>query len=134
MGRSYLFECPKCSYKTHAAGRAERGVHFSVQTILCQDCRQLYDAVTSLKIPEDADEKAVLPSRFKKRAPGQPPDFDAVVNRLALIPSKKPKWVRFKISCPITPSHQVEAWNDPGKCPRCGVFLEKNALPFRLWD
>jgi hypothetical protein len=47
---------------------------------------------------------------------------------------KKFKWVSFKIRCPVSPIHRVHAWSDPGKCPRCGNFMEKNALPFRYWE
>jgi hypothetical protein len=43
-------------------------------------------------------------------------------------------WRKFKLACPVEPKHFVEAWNDPGRCPRCGNFLEKSGLPFRLWD
>jgi hypothetical protein len=30
--------------------------------------------------------------------------------------------------------HQIESWRDPGRCPRCGNFMEKMGLPFRLWE
>jgi hypothetical protein len=38
------------------------------------------------------------------------------------------------LHCPVSKNHSVHAWNDPGKCPRCGAFLEKSSLPYRLWD
>ena len=53
MGRSYWFECPKCGYRARVSGRADQGLSFVVQTILCCDCRELYDAVTRLKVPDE---------------------------------------------------------------------------------
>ena len=53
MGRSYCFECPTCGYRAKVSGRADRGLTFFVQTILCLDCRQLYDAVTRLRVPDE---------------------------------------------------------------------------------
>ena len=43
-------------------------------------------------------------------------------------------WQKFKPACPVDTKHFVEPWKDPGRCPRCGNFMEKNGLPFRLWD
>jgi hypothetical protein len=43
-------------------------------------------------------------------------------------------WRDSDLACPVEPEHFVEPWNDPGRCPRCGNFLEKNGLPFRAWD
>ena len=53
MGRSYWFECVKCGYRAKVSGRADRGLNFFVQTILCRDCRELYDAITRVKIPDE---------------------------------------------------------------------------------
>ena len=53
MGRSYWFECPKCGYRAKVSGRADRGLSFFVQTILCRDCRELYDAVIRLRVPDE---------------------------------------------------------------------------------
>jgi len=53
-------------------------------------------------------------------------------------PSAKPLarlvWHDSEIACPVDPKHTVEAWKDPGRCPRCGNFLDKNGFPFRAWD
>ena len=54
MGRSYHFECAKCGYRTIVSGRADRGLNLAVQTIVCRDCRKLFDAVTKLKVPDDS--------------------------------------------------------------------------------
>jgi hypothetical protein len=43
-------------------------------------------------------------------------------------------WQKFKPACPVEPKRFIEPWNDPGRCPRCGNFMEKNGFPYRRWD
>jgi hypothetical protein len=74
MGRSYWFECPKCGYRAKVSGRADRGLTLFVQTILCSDCRQLYDAVTRLRVADGG-------------WPGRWTFIDASARRLAFKPS-----------------------------------------------
>jgi hypothetical protein len=140
MGRSYWFECPRCSYRASVSGRADRGVRFCVQTILCRDCKQLYDALTRLRV---VDVLGGLGSRgqlhggkFRKAHPRftAPPSFQSVVNWLPLAGGKRTRWLPFKLQCPVSAIHRVRSWNDPDQCPRCGIFLEKGGLPYRLWD
>jgi hypothetical protein len=137
MGKTYLFECPKCNYKARVSGGADRGVHFFVQTILCRDCKELYDAVVRLKVPDEQKITASF-SRigFRKPRPGAdtPPRFESALNRLAVRGVSRFKWTPFKARCPLSPAHRVQPWNEPGKCPKCGYYLEKNALPFRVWE
>jgi hypothetical protein len=40
----------------------------------------------------------------------------------------------FKLQCPVSAMQRVRGWDNPDKCPRCGVYLEKSALPYRFWD
>jgi hypothetical protein len=69
------------------------------------------------------------------RALAAPPTFQAVVNRLPFMGVRRFTWVRFKLQCPRFPDHRVESWNEPEKCPRCGLLhLEKNVLPYRIWE
>jgi len=140
MGRSYWFECSKCGYRAKVSGRAERGLDFAIQTILCRDCKQLYDAVVRLRIADSLKERS-LNLGFQKqnafttqRLSFSPPSFEAVLNRLPPRGVKYFRWLRFKPQCPISPYHRVEEWNAPAKCPQCGVHLEQNAIPYRLWD
>ena len=140
MGRSYWFECPKCGYRAKVSGRADRGLTFFVQTILCLDCRQLYDAVTRLRVPAESDGLRSFAGWRLARSPASarnissPPGFQSVLNRLPQTGVKRFRWLPFKIQCPVSALHRVRSWNDPDKCPKCGIYLEKNALPFRLWD
>ena len=140
MGRSYWFECPKCGYRTKVSGRADPGLSFCVQTVLCRDCKELYDAVTRLKVQDESGGWGRLGGLYNAAAAqapaalAAPPAFSAVLNRLPLKGAKRFKWLRFKLQCPVSAMHRVRSWNDPDQCPRCGIFLEKSALPYRLWE
>jgi hypothetical protein len=140
MGRSYWFECPRCGYRAKVSGRADRGLDFFIQTLDCQDCKALHDVVVRLKVPDD-EKVPGLPPVFRRnkfflfqRNMNVPPDFETVLNRLPYRGVKQFKWVSFKLQCPVSSIHRVRAWNDPDKCPRCGIYLERSALPFRTWD
>jgi len=140
MGRSYWFECSRCGYRAKVAGRADHGLNFAIQTILCRDCKHLYDAVTRVRVPDSLKERSfrlgfAQPNAFAaQRMSSAPPSFDAVLNRLPFKGVKYFRWLRFKPQCPVSAYHRVEEWNAPAKCPRCGVHLEQNAIPYRLWD
>ena len=137
MGKAYWFECGRCGYRAKVAGRAEEGLHVSVQTILCSDCREVYDAVTRLRILTDSHpaahdslDQADLEENQSKRAPS----FQWALNRLRYTGEKVSDWVKFPLRCPVSARHKIRLWTDPDKCPRCGVYLEKAALAFRVWE
>lgn len=142
MGRSYLYECSKCGYRAKVSGRADRGVHFHVQTITCRDCRQLYDAVVRLKVPDQGLPRfKAAPSGFSGKRPrltllsaDGPPTFAEALNRLIFQNARKYQWEVFRLQCPVHVSHRVRPWNEPDACPKCGVLLEKGSIPFRIWD
>jgi hypothetical protein len=137
MGRTYLFECPKCGYRARVAGGASEGAHFAVQTILCHDCKELHDVVTALKVAEPTP--AALPRepqwlRSATRAALAPPSFSAAFNRLPPRSARPLHWLRFPPGCPVSPQHRIREWKTPDLCPRCGTFLEPSGLPYRVWD
>ncbi len=135
MGRTYSFECPKCQYQATVAGGADEGLHFAVQTIRCRDCKLLYDAVTRARISESPVETPLGTGQFKTSFVGKrPPTFQRMLNRLRLLGEQRLYWISYKIACPASHFHRVENWKAPGKCPRCGVYMECNGLPFRIWD
>ena len=140
MGRSYWFECAKCGYRAKVSGRADQGLSFCVQTILCRECKELYDAVTRLKLPDEPGGLVSVAGMHKARFPKPrpqltaPPTFQSALNRLPLAGVPRARWLPFKIQCPVSAAHRVRSWNDPDQCPKCGIFLEKSALPYRLWD
>src|SRR5437763_8248377 len=106
MGRSYWFECSKCGYRAKVSGGADRGLHFFVQTIACRDCKQLYDAVTRLRVPDES--RLVSGNSFsawrRRKQPWQrmsfPPDFQAALNRLPYKGVRRFKWLNFRLQCP----------------------------------
>jgi hypothetical protein len=123
MGRTYLFECFRCGYRARVSGGAGAGQYFAVQTIVCADCKELYDAVTEYKATA-----ATAVDDGNKTAP----KFATVLNRLP--PGGARPRLKFKPACPVSPKHRVRAWTRPDKCPKCGMYMEQNGLPFRLWD
>ncbi len=142
MARSYHFECSRCGYRVAVSGKPDRGVFFEVQTISCLDCKTLYDSVTKLKVPEElllSTWRNVWGLLRQKGSPGhryssRAPSFQEAISCLPLLGVSNCRWLQFRPQCPISATHRVESWNEPGKCPKCGQFLEKGALPFRLWD
>jgi len=132
VGKTYLFECPQCQYRVKISGGADEGVHCEIQTVVCHECRQLYDIPLRQRRRDGAGDVV--------RFPGfQQPDIPPVVlGESSVTPSDKPLpllvWRTIEMICPVNPEHSVEPWRDPGRCPRCGNFMEKNGFPFRAWD
>lgn len=137
MGRSYWYECAKCGYRAKVSGRADRGLNLFVQTIVCRDCKELYDAVIRLKVfagLENRPDRARFGSFNPLLSGKRPPTFQTALNRLTVNGGRSFKWIQFPLQCPIMSFHRVEPWAEPDHCPRCGIYLEKNVLPFRIWD
>lgn len=133
MGRTYLFECPQCHYRAHISGGADSGMHCEVQTVVCRDCRELFDVITREHRREGEGDRLVKFPAFER--PEIPP---VVLGESSVTELNKPMaplhWQKHELSCPVDKKHFVEPWNDPDRCPRCGNFMEKTGLPFRLWD
>ena len=127
MGKTYQFECELCQYRAKVSGGADGGIHCEVQTVVCLDCRELYDVFTRLQRAEDSagDRPVKFPGFFR-------PEIPPVI--LSGLAGRRLVWQEFKPACPVEPKHRVELWRSPGRCPRCGNFIEKNGIPFRLWD
>ena len=117
-------------------------MNFAVQTILCQDCKELFDAITRLRVPNEpsfassfrlGNNNALRPL-FSSGHATRPPSFQVVANRLPQFALSQFKWVHFNLQCPTSSVHRVQSWSEPGKCPRCGVYLDKHALPYKIWE
>ena len=122
VGKTYQFECPLCQYRVKVSGGADAGLDCEVQTMVCRDCRELFDALTRVRRRAKANEK------FKSMRSEIPP------LQLRTAPPQPPGWNTLETVCPVLARHRVEPWQDPGRCPRCGCHLEKSGLPFRIWD
>ena len=137
MGRSYWFECLKCGYRAKVSGRADRGLSFSVQTILCRDCRELYDAVVRLRVLDELGgwgDWGRLRKSGRPRAQvsmTEPPVFQAALNRLPPTGPGRFKWLAFKPQCPFSTIHRVRSWTDSGPMPEVRQLSgeERPALP-----
>src|SRR6266481_8443485 len=104
MGRSYWFECAKCGYRAKVSGRPDRGVNLFVQTIVCQDCKELYDAVIRIRVLDNSRNGGVRQLNAKLRTLRDnlkhPPTFLGALNRLTLIDAQESKWLKFAPQCP----------------------------------
>jgi len=131
MPRSYIFECPRCFYKTVVVGGLEEGLHCHFQTVVCHTCRRLYDIPIKLRVPitQAYSVSASGLNQFYKVATSDPAN---IINRL--VKTTESKWIDGKLVCPRFPSHVVEKWNHPGACPICGTIMERSLRPYRVWD
>jgi hypothetical protein len=119
------------------AGGADRGFHCFVQTILCRDCKALFDTPTRVRVPVETPSPAALRrTNFMRRRKPETAPSDAVVwqNRLRFFAGKKTKWIALKPRCPNSAAHRIELWAEPGRCPRCATRLERTVTPYRIWD
>jgi len=145
MGRTFQFECPHCRYQARVSGGADAGINCSIHTVFCRDCRELFDVFVRIRKKVSAPEPApaALKSPVSRRLPArsdlppvalmeQPwPEFQ--VKRVRQ-PVQQTTWEEIKAACPVSKIHRVQLWHEPGRCPRCGNFMEKNAFAWRRWD
>lgn len=124
------------------AGREEQGLVCHVCTIVCPECSALFDAVTRARLSRDwlkgrrplhLDAGWTPKSEWQRTvdAVREPVTLDQV-----LFEHHDPRgpWVEFPVTCPNVVHHAVQPWKDPGRCPRCGVYMERTLMPFRLWE
>ena len=138
VGRTFHLECPHCHYRTCSSGGVDEGVHCRIQTITCLDCRELFDVYTRIHRreppiitkPRFIEPPLIPPPMLVEKPvrefPGQP--------RLAMDEPPVLRWEEVALACPRSKKHRIQPWNDPGRCPRCGVYLEKNGFPYRIWE
>lgn len=133
MGKSYVFECSKCGYRTWVCGGADSGHDVRVHTVSCRDCRKLFDVVTAWRtvVSLAANKYGQRAKDWKSR---RPPSVEAALRRLPTPALRRTEWLEFALCCPVDPTHKVKAWSDPSRCPRCRNYLERNAVPYRRWD
>jgi hypothetical protein len=133
VGKTYIFECPQCQYRVKISGGADSGRHCEIQTVICRDCRELHDVFTRQRRRADAVDLVKFPGFYR---PEIPPVI--LTETSSINPSARPPvrlvWRECELACPVNADHFVEPWKDPGRCPRCGNFMERNGLPFRIWD
>jgi hypothetical protein len=133
MGRTFHFQCTQCRYRADISGGADSGLDCDVQTILCRECRELFDVFTRVRRATGHRKFARNFSAFVR------PEIPPVILRDSLFARKRAgprrfEWQKMKLECPVAAKHFVEAWKHPGRCPRCHAFMEQEGLPFRVWE
>ena len=130
MGRTYVFQCSRCGYQAKVSGGLEQGFHCVTKTIVCADCKALQDVPVKMRVAEGAP----APHNGTKKSAGLLPEQPDPTKILLFGEPPRTKWVSVRPGCPVAAHHRVEVWTAPGKCPRCGNFVERTVLPFRIWD
>ena len=138
MGKTYIFDCPRCGYRAKVSGGVDDGFGRIIQTIECCDCRQLHDVPIRVRAT-DAEVRAQKNTLGKKpfttiAGGGDPTLFSVMADKMLIAGLTQTKWSVLKPVCPVSRLHRTRPWKEPGKCPRCGVFLERTLLPYRIWD
>ncbi len=133
MGSTFHFHCSQCQYHADVSGGADSGLNCDVQTIICRDCRELFDVFTRVRRVAGQRESAPKFSSF------MPAEIPPLILRNSLFAQKlaEPRqfeWEKIKLACPVAAKHFVEPWKNPGRCPRCHAFMEQVGLPFRVWE
>src|SRR5450432_3438991 len=133
VGKTFHFHCTQCSYHAGISGGADSGLNCDVQTVLCRECRELFDVFTRVRRVAGRKEFARRFSAFTR------PEIPPVILRESLFAPKpaEPRqfeWQKLKLACPAAAKHFVEAWKHPGHCPRCHAFMEQEGLPLRVWE
>ena len=68
MGAHYQFLCERCGYEAEVSGGDDAGMIVNTTTILCEDCEELYDAVTFRRAwgPEEEPDPGPIEPRCPK--------------------------------------------------------------------
>ena len=91
----FRFSCPSCGYEAEACGGFGAGMAAAMRTVLCRTCHTLEDAVT-----------------HSQELGNYPPEEGADLAATAA-----------PLRCPNGKTHEVEAWEAGGPCPRCGADM-----------
>jgi hypothetical protein len=136
----YDFECPLCHYSACVSGGADEGINCATHTIVCRNCRRLFEVITRIRMRDNPSQPINAGNRMLSETEIVIPPLMLVENPLRNIPAEtRPpltptRWEEISLACPVSKSHHVEAWNEPGRCPRCGNYMEKNGFPYRVWE
>jgi hypothetical protein len=133
VGRTFHYQCTQCRYRARISGGTDSGRDCDVQTIICRECRELFDVFTRVRRVAGQNESAKNFSAFVRV------EIPPVILQHSLFAQKRAaprrfEWQKIKLECPVAAKHFVEAWKDPGRCPRCHAFMEAEGLPFRVWE
>jgi len=147
MGRCYAYTCSKCEYTAKVSGAEDRGMDVFTRTIHCLDCRDLFDVVSHARQTRPAGLSKTLKTPAVQRRLWAGVTWPAhatcseVVQRVGVrrpdheLPAASlTRWVTFRLVCPHGAHHRIERWSDPGRCPKCGTYLDRTLVPYRIWE
>jgi hypothetical protein len=147
MGRCYAFTCPKCNFVAHVSGGEDGGMHCFTRTIHCLDCQDLFDVVTHLRQKRlgafglrkgvglvNQAPKSWLPLPLHTTCSGLVRKRDVRLTGKVLPAGRFARWLEFHLQCPNGKRHRIQDWTAPGRCPRCGTFLDQTVVHYRIWD
>ena len=89
MGKTYLYECGLCHYSVRVSGGSAAGVNCETQTVLCRDCRELFDVFRKVR------RQSSPVGKFRAMNPEIPPAG------LAGSPAKERSWEKPELACPM---------------------------------
>ena len=100
MGRTYLFECPRCEYRVAVAGGVEQGMLCRVQTIRCRDCSKLVDVPIRVRVAAEEARKSGMGGTgdaWQERLRRQFMNFHL---QLPVGIARRDQWLTLKPRCP----------------------------------
>ena len=102
MGHTQQFTCPNCEYSADVAGGRTFGFSAVVETIVCHDCKELYDAVANEKAPNIPDDIMTYEGLTGIRCP------KSIKHRFT---TWTEPWYCPKCDTPIEPEGSGELWD-----------------------
>lgn len=154
MGRLYRFDCPRCGFTARAGAGTIQNSGFSTATIVCKDCKEIYDVVSALRLAPSMVNSA-RKSFGRQRIVLSAERLLQIEDKVNLPPSMLPhsrklilqqlnptplarflaqRWFQVKLLCPVNPRHRIQPWKTPARCPNCEDYLDTTLLPYRVWD
>jgi hypothetical protein len=113
MGTTYQTICLQCGYEAMVSGGDDVGMASLTTTILCENCQELCDIVTSSEPWNDYGKDI----QVELVCPGLDLD-DKTQKEIEPIPN---------------PFHKVHKWVFPGPCPKCGTTMTRRGEAI-CWD
>lgn len=107
MGTLHSFTCSACSYSAEVSGGGDAGMMVCTSTIVCEDCKELYDITTC--------DVASFMSPTGKNMDGSDPK-------------------EYPFECPESGTHKIKEWKCGDPCPKCGGGEMVDGGVTILWD
>ena len=127
MGTRYHFSCDRCKYEAMVSGGNDMGLTFRSTTIICQDCKLLFDVTTSDQLNNDSTDQSELVLVCPGPSSAVSGDFKTVEEYFQTFAATEESGER------SNSHHRVCKWKHPGPCPKCGQELIRGKLVMN-WD